>query len=489
MHIYFDESSIDEQLDIPYQLTRCREELNANNYDAAFFHVQMILSADPEHIKALRIRYKIYYFGKDLDDLALCDLNTIIALRPNDIKALTSRVNFFIYKNKFDGALSDIKKILTSNPYHQSILLSRAKIYEAKEMPDKAITDLNTILQRSNLENKKALLCRARIYFDLGNIEESLVDLNTLLQMHDIPLKVKIPGLLLQIKIFSSKNELDRASASANRLLKTLPMEPLFIEEQTEAINIIAINDPKDAISLLNDLLRRNPNNIDALLQRHQIYKTEGNIKRAVWDEYTAHHLILRRGKDVPSLAKFCTFAIYKHEPFLYASGKIVEQNPFTLPTILAMHGINRVSLAVMQERFNPDLEEEGRNIFDQLDIQQACLRANSCMMDEMDKLRCDIASTKAILNRLAAIDLPPLRPLDVMEQRDLNVQKAVQPIREDHQAKKRMQELTTEELRNCRVQFFSSFKNDSTTKVKRPKLSEDETSTSSTFNHEVGIR
>lgn len=447
------DDSSDTIMDIPTRLQRCLRQYNEHNYESAAYHAQIILSANPEHIEALRIRSKLLIRGENYI-AALTDLNQIIQSFPNDLDALLDRSEIYLTDKNEDAALEDLTKVLSINPAHQPSLLSRAEIYATKNILNKAIVDLTSVIDLDPTLIK-ARLTRAQLNFRSSNTQASLLDLNYILSNTSrVPARERAQACSIRMKIFFMNNELDHALSDAEIVIHNNDVLGCPGQERTDAhtliVKIVSQQPCKQSsINLLTKIINQNPDHLDALLLRTQIYKTLGETELVLQGERLAHQLMLKLGGNrLPTLSQFCKMTIYKHEPSIYASGKMLEINPIVMRFVLAQNDITPTSIDNMRRAFDgKNYNDKSRNIFDQLDM----------------------AATAASIMRHTTQQIAQLRQELISKYESTPANPAL-PESAETTKKSTKRTLSTEELRARRIQFFSSTQEDTAPARKRQK-------------------
>lgn len=414
------------------------------NQDSDALHdLNIVLNDAPTDIVALKQRVDIYIKCGRRED-AVMDLNTILDINPTHVQALQQRTNIYFYRNQYDKALLDVNVLLRINPRDANILRQRIFIYSQLNILDKIIMDVNTLLELPSQAPLYKLLHleRAQVYIKLNDLESGLSDLNNILSL---PINLCVPllgydheiygielntlildALIERMKLYSKQDKLDDALGDVAILLdlidpylhnkKRSVEERLSKEEHLimmaalskalifRATIYLKQDESEKALKDLNDGLKADPtnSNLEILNHRHTLFKKLGNDKQAVLDEYAIHSLNFQSGK-IPSLGQCCAMAIYKGEPRIHANGNVFALNPVRVRHHLAQHGINRVTLAAMQEKLNhiqPIANK--KTIFDQMDGIQTGLVDYENIMREMESLRRDMNTMLTSFNNNA---------------------------------------------------------------------------------------
>lgn len=262
-----------------------------------------VLKATNDFMKAVRLKP-----NKDADDYwnmgsarsaigdlqgALINFNKAISLSPTYSRAYSSRagIRYLLGDNK--GANADVKEAIKNmeqkRPDVSSLyalasvsgydVTSQQRIYE---LANRAIADS----PEENQDNLLLYLVRGNIRLIQKNAEGALVDFDRV-----ISLNTEFP-IAYYFRAFSYLNTLDNLQTSLNDLDTAIKLSPNFpqaylargyvYQKLKEPIKSQA--DFQKVISIYTEVIRRNPNSLDAYTRRRRIYSYLGNIKNAESD-------------------------------------------------------------------------------------------------------------------------------------------------------------------------------------------------------------
>lgn len=131
---------------------------------------------DPKNSDAYYQRARAYENLK-LWDLAIADLNVVIAIHPKETSPLNSRAMYYLWAGKYELALADCDEVLRRSPNNQLFYQNRGLVYEAMKKYDKALSDYNEAIKHLDMPRPNPYHCRAMVYKCLGRYEEAIADL------------------------------------------------------------------------------------------------------------------------------------------------------------------------------------------------------------------------------------------------------------------------------------------------------------------------
>jgi len=156
--------------------------LYGRGYAYASKHEGELGRADMENSHKIFIRVNFIHdkFGRgaynrrgEYDEI-IADYSAILNIQPDDINALNSRAEAYIFKGEYDKAIADLNIALGIKPDFVNALITRSAMYFLKDEYDPAITDLNAAL---NIEpdNIYALSGRGIVYFYIGREYDKVI--------------------------------------------------------------------------------------------------------------------------------------------------------------------------------------------------------------------------------------------------------------------------------------------------------------------------
>lgn len=185
-----------------------------------------------------------------------------------NIKALVyQKISMFFFSlEKVDDALMFLEKSLEITPKNIDALLSKAFILEKIDNVDESNVCYDEIL-RTDPENKFALNNKAHNYRRQGKLEEALELVNTSLG-HDKNFIISIKN---KAEILKSLNRFEESLSFLEE--KNTLVDKSASLQQTKVDLYIELLDLKRAFELNEEILRRDPRNLDSINNKGVIYE------------------------------------------------------------------------------------------------------------------------------------------------------------------------------------------------------------------------
>ena len=269
------------------------------------------------------VRSNLYRQRGDLD-LALQDIDHILALKPSTVSALTSKASIEMAKGDYQAALQVFATLRKSDPtnvclmYDQNqcfratknypallknldlevstdpktYLGSRADVYEQMGDNNKAIADLNKLVQIAPVWG---LFPRAIFYLRQSKLKEALADLDELKEKYEEDTRAYV----LSIKLWQAKTllALGRKSAADALLLEICKSESRSASDDgVIAESYLAVNQPAKAISFATRAISEYDNAAYRIIRGHAYEAMKNSLKAR--DDY-AKAIQLSKTMDV----------------------------------------------------------------------------------------------------------------------------------------------------------------------------------------------
>ncbi|XP_022339432.2 dnaJ homolog subfamily C member 3-like [Crassostrea virginica] len=319
--------------EVEQHLEMGKKLLAAGQLAEALQHYHSAVDGDPNNYLTYFRRATVFLaMGKSKS--ALPDLTKVIELKPDFTAARLQRANVLLKQGKLDDAEKDYKAVTEKSPNDEALMqLStiaelRGNIREAYQLVEygqlpaavevlgraieicpwdpslhetraecyiqmgeyyKAISDIRpTTSLRS--DNRPAFLKMSQLYYKLGEAEESLNQIRECLKLDPDdkncqPHYKKVKKLVKQINAAQeAKNngQYDECLNKAKQFMKTEPSEEFYqLKGEGYLCHCNAKgNHIQEALMMCNRLLNKNPDNIDALMDRADTY-----LASEKWDD------------------------------------------------------------------------------------------------------------------------------------------------------------------------------------------------------------
>lgn len=215
-------------------------------------------------------------------DKKMADLNSAIEADPKSTDALRERAGARLQQDDVDGAVKDLQRLLELDPTNQQIAQATVQQLVDLDRADEAVELLGKTISANPSEGLYRL--RAILYRMLGKEDEALADLNKALAMQP-----RDPIALLQrAEIALGRDDVKSAKEDLKAATDIAPQ----VEQIDQAIVVrcfIAIEEGRfaDAISDMQILVERNPNDSFRQLQLGSLYLQDERPRKAI-EIYTA---------------------------------------------------------------------------------------------------------------------------------------------------------------------------------------------------------
>lgn len=304
----------------------------------ALSHYHAAVEGDPDNYLTYFKRATVFLaLGKSRS--ALPDIDRVLELRPDFNAARLQRGNVYLKQGHLEEAETDFKKVLEYDAKNQQAKdsLQRIKplkgnIAEAKDMfqngdhqaaielltkaiescpwsPElkemraecyiaqgdlfKAVLDIRPTTKLRN-DNTAAYLKLSFLYYQLGEADESLNQIRECLKLDPdhkdcfthYKIVKKLVKLLNSVQENINKNAYEECINKANQILKMEPTAQVFVLRAKS--HLCHCNSKagfeKEAIKKCSDVLKLDPNNVDALCDRGEAYIKASQFNEAVKD-------------------------------------------------------------------------------------------------------------------------------------------------------------------------------------------------------------
>jgi tetratricopeptide (TPR) repeat protein len=288
-----------------------KQLLAQRRYPEAIARFNQVLAADPRNEAALRFR-AVSLFGLSRFAESKTDMDTLIKLKPNDAQLLATRAMTSLGLRQVDQATVDVNRAIAIDPNNAAAYLGRGMANRMTGKVQEAIADLDRSIAL-NPKDSSAFTERGQAYMSLKQIDKGVVDFDqaiVLNQANDMARAAR--GLALLLKgskaegLVDIKNALDR---NPNNQLAQLGQGLAMLVSGQYDRSIVALNqligksvaletfarllrarayigrrDTDSAMTDLDAVLGKQPNNADGLLLRGMVWSAKQNYARALDD-------------------------------------------------------------------------------------------------------------------------------------------------------------------------------------------------------------
>ncbi|MCU0416494.1 MAG: tetratricopeptide repeat protein [Cytophagaceae bacterium] len=223
-----------------------------------------------------------FYFVEGMKFLSLNNIRSAQAhfekaytLEPNSDGLNYMLAKTYFFNANYAKALSHIQKSLKSDPKNREYYLVQAKILEAQKNYPEAIKTYKKMIAETKGGEK--------FYFDLAQVQLDSKDYPGAISSYN---KIEeIYGKSLEItrqkqKIWQAAGKTDEAVKEGQALIKAYPT---IIEYQVAQAEMLYYAQRKtEAFDLLQNILKKDPNNVQAHVMLYQLYRYDNDLENAL---------------------------------------------------------------------------------------------------------------------------------------------------------------------------------------------------------------
>uniref|UniRef100_A0A8B9KNH2 DnaJ homolog subfamily C member 3 n=1 Tax=Astyanax mexicanus TaxID=7994 RepID=A0A8B9KNH2_ASTMX len=277
-------NSVEQHLEMGKKL------LAAGQLADALSHFHTAVDGDPKNYMAYYRRATVYLaMGKSKS--ALPDLSKVIELKPDFTSARLQRGNLLLKQGKLDDAESDFKKVTCAWDVDSREM--RAECFIKLGEMGKAISDLKAASKLRN-DNTQAFYKLSTIYYNLGDHEMSLNEVRECLKLdpdhpqcfsHYKRVK-KLNKLILSAEELIQQQRYGEAVSKYESVMKSDPNVPQYALLAKERICHCLSKDQQgaQAIPVCSEVLKSDPENVNALKDRAEAYLQDEQYEEAIKD-------------------------------------------------------------------------------------------------------------------------------------------------------------------------------------------------------------
>uniref|UniRef100_A0AAR2L6L4 DnaJ homolog subfamily C member 3 n=1 Tax=Pygocentrus nattereri TaxID=42514 RepID=A0AAR2L6L4_PYGNA len=278
------DNSIEQHLEMGKKL------LAAGQLADALSHFHAAVDGDPKNYVGYYRRATVYLaMGKSKS--ALPDLSKVIELKPDFTSARLQRGNLLLKQGKLDEAESDFKKVTCQ--WDVDCREMRAECFIQLGEMGKAISDLKAASKLRN-DNTQAFYKLSTIYYNLGDHEMSLNEVRECLKLdpdhkqcfsHYKQVK-KLNKQIMSAEELIQQQRYGDAVSKYETVMKTEPNVPQYMLHAKERIcHCLSVDQQgAKAIPVCSEVLKSDPQNVNALKDRAEAYLQEEQYEEAIKD-------------------------------------------------------------------------------------------------------------------------------------------------------------------------------------------------------------
>ncbi len=264
----------------PYN-NRATTHLRLKQYDQAIRDYTAALERDPNYFSARSDRAAAY-LKRDNVDQALQDCNQVLEHDPKVLEhdpsyaaAYLHRAECYLRRKQYEDALADCTQVLARNKYREDVHLKREAIYASMKRAGDELRYKRAV----DADRKKALefYYRANQYASRGDYPQALADYSATLELFPHGFE---PTLQRALLYWLHLKDFDAALSDLQDLVKVWAKKP----EGYLYRGLIHLGRRQYSLALeeLEDALSRQPDNLQALWGKAQIYLWQGKAKEAL---------------------------------------------------------------------------------------------------------------------------------------------------------------------------------------------------------------
>ena len=239
-------------------------------------HFSSVLETNPANLQALNYLYDKALSANDIKS-AKNIIEKALAIRPNNIVFLEKLANINLSERDWESAKMTAQKIANSpDPLANSVAsYLLAKVLQGQGSYQQAIDIYKTLLKVFP-ENSDALGNMARCYEKLNKRSEMISYLNDLLAVNP----QNIPAGILQVDLLLLNKEYDKGELLLTTLIKSHTKVPQLYTSLASIY--LEKKEFKRAISVFQEGLNHNPDDIKLALSLADLYEQQGSFEAAV---------------------------------------------------------------------------------------------------------------------------------------------------------------------------------------------------------------
>ena len=231
------------------------------------------VTKQPNDVETLMLRGTVALYSKD-HERAIDDFDAVLRLDPMATEASQLLARAKLLHDDLEGALQEATRAVESLPGDVAAKVLLAEVLEQGGLIESALEQLNGALE-VNERSAPALESAARINASIGNWDAALHFANSLKEHH--------PGLseghYYAGLAYRGKGDTE---ASIKELQHAVSRSPTRVEPLSAlARSYLQLNQPGEALAIVDDILKRDPTNVVALNVRGETLLSQGRLDEA----------------------------------------------------------------------------------------------------------------------------------------------------------------------------------------------------------------
>ena len=311
-------------------IARLMASTNDKDYlEDAQKRLQALLQDSPDNADALHALALTELKLGDPGD-AVRDLGRAMAVAPQTLQIAVTLAQAKLQQRDPKGAEEVLKQACQNSPKSVAAMVVLGKLYSAENRLTEAERQFQQALAM-DANDTGALFSLGTLQSKMGKKQEAEQTFRKLSRMSDKQMRSSLAAFL------SQEGRQDEALQELARLAKEDPTDRVV---RTWRVNgYLATNRTPEAEKLLNEALKKNPKDLDALLQRGELALAAGNFNRAETDLNQVVHLQPTSPELHYVLAKLY---LARKEQLRYRQelSKALELNPYLAVVRLELAGV-----------------------------------------------------------------------------------------------------------------------------------------------------
>lgn len=237
------------------------------------------IEADPSNVKAWQAKMALQMAMGRLQE-TVDDAEKLLEKDDTDMIALQAAIQSLLGLEKTDEAIAMLSKRIEKDPENGLFYRERARAYVIQDKVDAALADLNKAIEIDR-RDYESLLMRGQIYFDMDEIEKANRDISDSLLIED-DITINTLGVVMRSLIAARQQRYSDAISDMEELVRRAPDNSGWV---MQLASYYQMDDrPRRAIRLLDELIRRSGDDWRALRLRGDARLAIGEHVQAIQD-------------------------------------------------------------------------------------------------------------------------------------------------------------------------------------------------------------
>jgi tetratricopeptide (TPR) repeat protein len=276
------------------QLNLAKDYIAAGVFDIAIEELDRLIAKNPNLAEAWYLRGWEYYY-KHEKNRALADLTEAIRLDPQNAGYYIRRGHVY---DDDDRAIADYTRAIRLDPHNTEAYSYRATLYRSKKDYDRAIADYTELIRLHPPEEVShldyAYTSRASLYVEMGDYDRAIADYTELIRLY--PPDPEWNGnrsrrYFARAELYEKLSRNDQARADYNQAIQIDPIAAAGAYS-SRAVQYADAGDFDRAMAASNQAVRLAPDDDYTYSSRGHVYAARGDYHRAIADYTEALRLI-----------------------------------------------------------------------------------------------------------------------------------------------------------------------------------------------------